>query len=102
MLESASTYDKKLWAEAMLTSVYIKNRQPHSALKDLTPYKAFMASSHRSSTFNLSAENAISMYRIRNERMENSGLRRHKGLFLPDTPLFTIIIECSYLILKRL
>jgi len=25
MLESASTYDKKLWAEAVLTSVYIKN-----------------------------------------------------------------------------
>jgi len=41
MLESASTYDKKLWAEAVLTSIYIKNRQPHSALKDLTPYKAF-------------------------------------------------------------
>jgi len=40
MLESASTYDKRLWAEAVLTSVYIKNRQPHSALKDLTPYEA--------------------------------------------------------------
>ena len=40
-LESASTYDKKSWAEAVLTSVYIKNRQPHSALKDLTPYGAF-------------------------------------------------------------
>jgi len=40
MLESASIFDKKLWAEAVLTSVYIKNRQPHSALKDLTPYKA--------------------------------------------------------------
>jgi len=26
MLESASTYDKKFWAEAVLTSVYIKNR----------------------------------------------------------------------------
>jgi len=41
MLESASTYDKKLWAEAVLTSVCIKNPQPHSALKDLTPYEAF-------------------------------------------------------------
>jgi len=41
MLESASTYDKRLWAEAGLTSVCIKNRQPHSALKDLTPYEAF-------------------------------------------------------------
>jgi len=41
MIESAVTYDKKLWAEAVLTSVYIKNRQPHSVLKDLTPYKAF-------------------------------------------------------------
>ena len=38
MLESASTYDKRLWAEAVLTLVYIKNRQPHSALKDLTSY----------------------------------------------------------------
>jgi len=41
MLESAPTYDKKLWAEAVLTSVYIKNRQPHSALKNLTTYEAF-------------------------------------------------------------
>jgi hypothetical protein len=44
MLESAVTYDKKLWAEAVLTSVYIKNRQPHSALKDQTPYEAFYSS----------------------------------------------------------
>jgi len=41
MLQSASTYDKMLWAEAVLTSVYIKNWQPHLALKDLTPYEAF-------------------------------------------------------------
>ena len=41
MLESSPTHDKKLWAEAVLTSVYIKNRQPHSALKELTPYEAF-------------------------------------------------------------
>jgi len=41
VLESASTYDKKLWAEAVLTSVYIQNQKPHSALKDLTPYEAF-------------------------------------------------------------
>jgi len=40
MLESAVTYDKKLWAEAVLTAVYIKNRQSHSALNDLTPYEA--------------------------------------------------------------
>jgi len=40
MLESAPTYDKKLWAEAVLTSVYIKNRQPHSEVKDLTPHEA--------------------------------------------------------------
>jgi hypothetical protein len=44
MLVSAVTYDKKLWAEAVLTSVYIKNRQPHSALKDQTPYEAFYGS----------------------------------------------------------
>jgi len=41
MLESASTYDNKLWAEPVLTSVSIKNRQPHSTLKDLTPSEAF-------------------------------------------------------------
>jgi len=40
MLDSAPTSDKKLWAEAVSTSVYIKNRQPHSALKDLTPSEA--------------------------------------------------------------
>jgi transposase InsO family protein len=40
-LESAVTYDKKLWAEAVSTSIYIKHRQPHSALKNLTPYEAF-------------------------------------------------------------
>jgi len=44
MLESAPFYDKKLWAEGVLTSVYIKNRQPHSALKDLTSYEAFYGS----------------------------------------------------------
>jgi len=44
MLESAVTYNKKLWAEAVLTSVYIQNHQPHSALKDLTPYEAFYGS----------------------------------------------------------
>ena len=37
MLQSASVYDKKLRAEALITLVYIKNRQPHSALNDLTP-----------------------------------------------------------------
>jgi len=41
MLKRAFTYDKRLWAEVVLTSVYIKNRQPHSALQDLTPYEAF-------------------------------------------------------------
>jgi hypothetical protein len=44
MLESAITYNKKLWAEAVLTSVYIKNRQPHSAIKNLTPYESFYGS----------------------------------------------------------
>jgi len=41
MLESAITYDKELWAEAVLISVYMKHCQPHSELKDLTPYEAF-------------------------------------------------------------
>ena len=41
MLESAPTYDKRLWAEAVSTSVYLKNRQPHMAVKDQTPNEAF-------------------------------------------------------------
>jgi len=41
MLESAPIYHTKLWAEAVLTSVYIKTGQPNSALKDPTPYEAF-------------------------------------------------------------
>ena len=41
MLESAPTYDKRLWAEAVSTSVYLKNRQPHTAVKEQTPYEAF-------------------------------------------------------------
>jgi len=41
MLESASTYYKQLWAEAGLTSVYMKNWQPHLAIKDQTQYEAF-------------------------------------------------------------
>jgi len=61
-----------------------------------------MEPSHRSSTFNLSAENDLSMYHIRNERTERSYLRGRKGLFSPDTPMSPIIIECSYLIPKRL
>jgi len=61
-----------------------------------------MALIHQSSTFNRAAENAISMYRIRNERMERSYLCRHNAPFLPDTPMSPIIIECSYLLPKRL
>jgi len=41
ILESALTYDKKSWAEAVLSSVYRKNRQPHLALTDQTPDAAF-------------------------------------------------------------
>jgi len=44
MLESAVTYDKMLWAEAVLTSIYLIHHQPHLALKDLTPYEAFSSS----------------------------------------------------------
>ena len=33
--------DKRLWAEAVHTAVYIKNRLPHSRLKDQTPYEAY-------------------------------------------------------------
>jgi transposase InsO family protein len=41
MLESAPTYDRRLWAEAISTSVYLKHRQFHTAVKDQTPYEAF-------------------------------------------------------------
>jgi len=41
MLETAVIYGKKLWADTVLTSVYIKNGQPYLALMDLTPYEAF-------------------------------------------------------------
>jgi hypothetical protein len=33
--------DKRLWQEAVHTAVYLKNRLPHSAVKDQTPYEAF-------------------------------------------------------------
>ena len=33
--------DRRLWAEAVGTFVYTKNRQPHSALSGKTPYEAF-------------------------------------------------------------
>lgn len=34
--------DKRLWAEAVSTFVYLKNRQPHKSVKDQTPYEAFL------------------------------------------------------------
>ena len=37
---SDSKLDKSFWAEAIATAVYIKNRCPSSALKDMTPYEA--------------------------------------------------------------
>jgi hypothetical protein len=40
MLESAVMYDKMLWPEAVVVSVSLNDSQPHSALKDLTPYEA--------------------------------------------------------------
>jgi hypothetical protein len=60
-----------------------------------------MARSHPSSTFNLSAENAISMYLIRNQWIERNHLHGHKEPYLLDTPTPLIIIEFSYLTLKR-
>jgi transposase InsO family protein len=33
--------DQRLWAEAIQTAVYLKNRLPHAAVKDQTPYEAF-------------------------------------------------------------
>jgi transposase InsO family protein len=33
--------DQRLWAEAIQTAVYLKNRLSHSAIQDQTPYEAF-------------------------------------------------------------
>jgi transposase InsO family protein len=44
MLESTPIYDKRHWAEADSTSVYLKNRQPHTAVKVQTPYDEFHCS----------------------------------------------------------
>lgn len=41
MLLSLPTYDRKLWAEAVNTYVYVKNRQTHSSVQGQTPYEAF-------------------------------------------------------------
>ena len=43
MLESTPVYNKRIWAEAVSTSVYLKNRQPHKTIKDRTPYEAFFS-----------------------------------------------------------
>ena len=37
---SDSSLPKAFWAEALATSVYVKNRSPANSLKDLTPYEA--------------------------------------------------------------
>ncbi|KAF2363397.1 Ribonuclease H-like domain [Trinorchestia longiramus] len=37
---SDSKLPKTFWAEAVSTAVYVKNRSPTSAHKDLTPYQA--------------------------------------------------------------
>jgi len=44
MLQSVVTYNKKLWAEAVLTSIHIKNCQPYLALRHLTPHQALYCS----------------------------------------------------------
>ncbi|KAI0997685.1 hypothetical protein K3495_g10503 [Podosphaera aphanis] len=36
-----SLSEKRLWAEAVKTFVYTKNRQSHSTIKGKTPYEAF-------------------------------------------------------------
>jgi len=40
MLERASTYGKKFWADDVLISIYEKNRQPPKAIEDQTRYQA--------------------------------------------------------------
>ena len=39
MLKSTPTYDKLLGAEVVLTSLYLKNRQPHKSITDQTVYE---------------------------------------------------------------
>ena len=40
---SGSILSRNLWAEALSTAVYIRNRSPTKAVEDKTPYEAFMA-----------------------------------------------------------
>jgi len=46
ILESEFTYNKNIWAEDVLTTVYMKNFRSHSALKKITPDEAFKGRSH--------------------------------------------------------
>src|SRR5690606_41759149 len=39
-LHNASGLGKEFWAEVAAISTYLKNRLPHSAVKDQTPYEA--------------------------------------------------------------
>lgn len=43
MLQTAGLSDN-FWAEAVLTAVVLRNRSPTVAVKDMTPYEAFIGS----------------------------------------------------------
>jgi len=102
MLESASTYDMKLWAEAVLTSVYIKNRQPHSALKDLTPFEALYGTKPSIQHLQPFGKECY-IHVLYQKRTDGKKLSpRAQSAIFPDTPKPPIIIVCSYLIQKRL
>jgi len=51
-----------LWSEAINTAVYSKNRVPHKAVKESTPYEALHGNKPRSDTFNLSGASAMYRY----------------------------------------
>jgi len=114
ILQNATTYDKKLWAEAVLTSVYIENRQPHSALKDRTPYEAFYGRKQLIQHLQpFGRECYIHVPYQKRKHREKSSPRaqksiftrytntiNHYGAFLPDTKTTIVLADCPSLMIE--
>src|SRR6185503_815241 len=84
MLEDLPTYDKRLWAEAVQTWVYLKNRQPHKAVKDQTPYEAFYG--QKPTVHHLQPFGRECYLHIPEERMRNKlSPRAELGIFVGYT-----------------
>src|SRR5690606_36076459 len=86
VLLNASGLGKEFWAEAAATSTYLKNRLPHSAVKDQTPYEALTG--NKPSIQHLQPFGRECYIHIPKEkRKPGSKLspRAHKGIFLGYT-----------------